>query len=115
MTRRNPIQKLIDDFQEGMISGVTGFTYSLVIQALLGQFLGPYIPIALISAAMFIVGVISSANDIVEQRHAFVLGSAFITWYLDPIGLVVGFLCFALGWSYAHGYLESLFDWISSR
>jgi hypothetical protein len=98
LPRSNPFDRAIRDFREGIASGVVGFAYAVIVEALLKQFLGPYIPIILISGTLFVFGIISTAQTIANQNHWFVFGVAFISWYLDPISLVLGAVLFLAGY-----------------
>ena len=98
MPRSDPIDRAIRNFGEGIASGVAGFAYAVIVEALLNQFLGPYIPVILISGALFVFGITSTSQTIANQNHWFVLGVAFISWYLDPLSLVLGAVLFAAGY-----------------
>lgn len=107
MPRSNPIEGVFRDFREGIASGVVGFAYAVIVEALLTQFLGPYIPVILVSGALFVFGIISTAQTIANQNHWFVLGVAFISWYLDPFSLVLGAVLFAAGYALRNYCIES--------
>lgn len=92
------LDRAIGNFQEGIASGVAGFAYAAIIEALLKGFLGPYIPTILISGAMFIVGIVTSAETFTERSLWFILGVVFITMFLDPLSLLLGLVLFILGY-----------------
>jgi large-conductance mechanosensitive channel len=85
---------------------VIGFAYAVIVEALLTAFLGPYVPVILISGAMFVAGVISDANTITDQDHWFVFGVIFISVFIDLISLILA-VVFLVGGYLLRRYLDT--------
>jgi len=91
------INRVIRHFQKGIASTVIGFAYAAIVQAFATTFLGPYAPPILVSAAMFIWGVLSDAQTLTDQDHWFVFGVIFISVFIDLVSLILGTLLLFIG------------------
>lgn len=106
MPRSNPVNRAVHDFQRGIETAVIGFAYGIVVEELLKASLGQWVPALLISGALFLLGILSTAKTITDQNHWFVIGIVFITYFLDPLSLGLGVILFLFGYLLRRYYLS---------
>jgi hypothetical protein len=111
-TLSREIDRAISHFQKGIASTVIGFAYAAILEAVAVQYLGPYLPLFLISVAMLIWGVLSDMETLTNQDHWFVFGVIFISIFIDLDSLILSVACLVGGFLVRY-YLRSRGYWPS--